>query len=121
MPKRPPQPEANGDRIAAPVDIPTSQLSPPDSQTPPDAEREETGNPPAHVVRFGPVRACVWRNDDGERAWYQVTVNRLYKGQDGQWHSTDSFGYAHLLPLAKSLDSAHSWVAAQLANNDVPF
>ena len=102
----------DGDPVAtpAPTDDPT-----------PEARGDEPGNPPAHVVRFGSVRACVWQNDGGGRAWYQVTVNRLYKGEDGRWHSTDRFGYAHLLPLRKALDWAHSWIAERLANGDVPF
>ena len=62
---------------------------------------------PSGPTRFGPVRACVWQNHDGERVWYQVTVNRLYKGQDNQWHSTDSFGYAHLLLAQKGWDPAY--------------
>ena len=111
MPRKP-KAEGNGDHVAAPVPI---------DDPAPQPERDEPGNPPVHTIRFGAVRACIWQNDDGDRAWYQVTVNRLYKGTDGQWHSTDSFGYAHLLPLAKALDGAHTWIAERLANSDVPF
>lgn len=116
MAKKSARTDANGDATASPVPI-----DDPSPRPPSEAEGEEPSNQPVHVVRFGPVRACIWRNHDGERAWYQVTVNRLYKGQDDQWHSTDSFGYGHLLPLSKALDSAHSWIAEQLAANEVPF
>lgn len=102
-------------------EVSTAPLQDPDPIPPQADGREEASNQPIHVVRFGAVRACVWPNDDGERTWYQVTVNRLYKDQEGQWRSAESFGYAHLLPLAKALDSAHSWIAERLASSDLPF
>src|SRR5688572_29676577 len=94
--------ESNGDTVAAPVPLDDPR---------PEDEQGEPANPPVHVVRFGAARACIWQNHDGDRTWYQVTVNRLYKGEDGQWNSTDSFGYGHLLALSKALDWAHSWIA----------
>lgn len=111
--------EANGD---AGHELPTGA---PAAEMAPSTEREGTDadarpNLPVHVVRFGLVRACVWLNHTGQGPRHNVTVSRLYKGADGRWYSTGSFGYRDLLPLAKCLDHAHTWVGEQIADQDVP-
>ena len=39
-------------------------------------------NQPARVIRFGRIKAVVWKNEgaDGNHALYNTTVARLYKG-----------------------------------------
>lgn len=108
------QPDANGDHATAPA-RPESAIEPPDHEV------EERGNYPSHVVRFGLVRACVWQvlTDQGTR--HNVTVSRLYKGGDDAWHSSNTFSYRDLLPLAKALDWAHTHIAEQIALSDTPF
>jgi hypothetical protein len=41
-------------------------------------------------------------------------------GGDQRWHSTASFGLKDLLPLAKAVDLAHTWISGQLTA-EVPF
>ena len=110
--------DQNGDAYAPAVPDASSATLPP--ATTPD-EPAYDPNRPAQIVRFGPVRACVWLNETDQGPRYNVTVNRLYKGLDDQWHTTDGFGYNHLLSLAKALDQAHSWIAGQYAASEVPF
>jgi hypothetical protein len=76
------------------------------------------GNRPVHVVRFGTVKAAVWRNmvdmGNASRPMYNVTVSRSYK--DGEeWKDSSSFGPEDLLPLAKALDEAHTFIYEQRA------
>lgn len=81
----------------------------------------ENGNRPVFSVRFGSVKAAVWRNaiDNGEvrGAFYNVTCNRSYRDVDDNWHDTQSFGYEDLLPLAKAIDQCHSWIAEQISRD----
>lgn len=80
---------------------------------------EELGNKPAWTVRYGAIRAAVWRNtiENGEvdGVFYNVTLSRSYRGSDGQWHDTQSFGYDDLLAVAKAADDCHTWIARQVA------
>ncbi len=69
-------------------------------------------NRPVHEVRFGAVRAAVWANETKTGVMHNVTVSRLYKDGD-QWKDSSNFGRDDLLPLAKALDHAHTWICQQ--------
>lgn len=73
------------------------------------AAQSKPKNRPVHVVRFGSIKAVVWRNETTAGPICNVTVSRSYKDGD-QWKESNSFGYDDLLPLAKCLDLAHSWI-----------
>jgi len=74
-------------------------------------------NRPVHTVRYGAIRAAVWRNvvDNGNasRPMYNVTVSRSYRDGD-DWKDSSSFGYDDLLVLSKALDDCHSFIHEQL-------
>lgn len=70
-------------------------------------------SPPVHSVRFGAVKAAVWENDTQHGVMHNVTVSRSYKDDQGNWQESGSFGADDLLPLAKALDAAHSWIHEQ--------
>lgn len=69
---------------------------------------------PAHKIRIGTLQATIWRNPGDKGNWYSVKLTRGYKADDG-WRETDSLGHDDLLPAAKLLDMAHTWVIHQLA------
>ncbi len=73
---------------------------------------QKTKQKPIHEVRFGAIKAAVWKNDTASGVRYNATLSRLYKDGD-DWKSTDSFGRDDLLVLAKVADQAHSWICAQ--------
>jgi hypothetical protein len=67
-----------------------------------------------HEIRLGGIKAVIWAHETEEGAtWYNVTVGRLYKHDDGQWKTTDSLGRDDLLVAAKVLDWAHTWIYEQ--------
>ena len=68
---------------------------------------------PAHKLRIGTLQATIWRNLGDNGNWYSVKLTRGYKTDEG-WRETDNLGYDDLLPAAKLLDMAHSWVMHQL-------
>ncbi len=78
-------------------------------------------NRPVHVVRLRNIRAAIWANDLEIGLRYNVTVSRLYKDNDQQWKTSESFGRDDLLLVGKVLDLAHSWICEQLQASDQPF
>jgi hypothetical protein len=71
-------------------------------------------NQPAHKLRRGVLQVTIWRNkgDDG-RTWYSVVPTRSYKQGDETWRETDSLNQDDLLPMAKLLDLADTWIMHQ--------
>jgi hypothetical protein len=80
-------------------------------------QTEKKANRPVHTVRYGSVRAAIWRNvvDNGNasRQLYCVTFNRSYKDGENNWKESASFGADDLLLLAKAADEAHTWITKQ--------
>jgi hypothetical protein len=79
---------------------------------------EKTGNRPVHAIRYGAIRAAIWRNvvDNGNasRPMFNVTFSRSYKDGD-EWKDSASFGQDDLLELAKAANEAHTWICDQKA------
>jgi hypothetical protein len=80
------------------------------------ATQSKSGKPanrPVHTIRYGAVRAAIWRNvvDNGNasRAVYNVTLTRSYKDANA-WKDTTSFGLDDLLEPAKAANDAHTWI-----------
>ena len=65
---------------------------------------------PVEEVRIGAIKAAIWRNESENGPRFNVTLQRLYRTEDGQWHSTASFGRDDLLVLMKVADAAHTRV-----------
>lgn len=82
---------------------------------------EQTKNRPVHEIRFGRIKATIWRNEteNGER--FNATLTRLYRVDEDQregpkdkgWRETTSFGREDLLLVAKVADLAHTWMHSQ--------
>jgi hypothetical protein len=81
------------------------------------SKTEKTANRPVQTIRYGSVRAAIWRNmvDNGNasRPLYCVTFSRSYKDGENNWKESASFGADDLLLLAKAADEAHTWIARQ--------
>ncbi len=70
---------------------------------------------PAHKLRRGVLQVTIWRNlSEKGTAWYSVVPSRSYKLGDETWKETDSLGFDDLLPMAKLLDQADSWISKQM-------
>ena len=64
---------------------------------------------PAHVIRFGLIKACIWKNHTTAGDRYTITVVRLFKNGD-VWKESTRFGRDDLPLVAKACDQAHTWV-----------
>ncbi len=67
---------------------------------------------PANEIRFGNIKAAVWRNETEGGVRFSVTFTRIYRDAD-IWRTTDSFGRDDLLIVAKIADQAHTWICSQ--------
>ena len=83
---------------------------------------------PVHEIRFGRIKAAVWENESQNGTRHNVTLQRLYVDDEGQWQSSVSFGRDDLPLVAKVVDLAHSWIyehgqenRGQGTDKDVPY
>ena len=59
------------------------------------------------------VRDPVWVGDQTaavRRAAYGVTLQRSYQDRDGKWQRTASLDEGDMLPAAKALEDAYTWI-----------
>lgn len=57
---------------------------------------------PIQTVKLGKLRAGIWENHSTKgKLFYTVTLYRIYKGQDGKWNQSPSFGRDDLHDLCK--------------------
>jgi hypothetical protein len=116
MSRRKSNPEENGVAVDSPP-VPAA-----DGVDAPQPEEEKVQ--PIHAIRLKNVRAAIWVNRTEAGATYMnVTFSRSYRDQEGNWHTTESFGRDDLLLLAKVADVAHSWIWEQIqqSGGEVPF
>jgi hypothetical protein len=68
---------------------------------------------PVSKVSMYPLTAAIWRNDNSRgEAFYNVSFERAYKDDAGNWKSSNTFSASDLLLLAKVADRAHDAVCA---------
>ncbi|WP_413936552.1 hypothetical protein [Nitrospira sp. BLG_1] len=63
---------------------------------------------PVITLRCSRIKASVWKNEGMNGPFYNVTVARSYKGQDGVWKNSDSFGVADLDALIVVANRRHA-------------
>jgi hypothetical protein len=68
---------------------------------------------PAHKIRRGALQLTIWRNKTDKGTFYSVKPSRGYKVGDDAWKETDSLNSEDLLPMAKLLDLADTWIMHQ--------
>jgi hypothetical protein len=79
------------------------------------AKKQSNKVRPVEEVRIGSIKAAIWRNESQNGTWFNVTLQRLYRDEQGRWTSTAAFGRDHLLLLAKVANATHSRVLELLA------
>lgn len=68
---------------------------------------------PAYKIRRGVLQVTIWRNHGEKGMWYSVIPSRGYKTGDDAWKETDSLNTDDLLPMAKLLEQADTWIMHQ--------
>ena len=70
---------------------------------------------PVHTIRYGMIKASIWRNETKSGERHAVSVVRLYRNGD-VWKESTRFGRDDLPLVAKVADQAHSWIYGQTQN-----
>lgn len=94
----------------------TAARSVPTPQSAAPAPRSQD-NTPVHAIRHRNLKASIWRNDTAKGPMYKVTAVRSYR-EGNEWRDTHSFAFDELMNVAKLLADAHTWIAAQLAQEN---
>ena len=84
------------------------------------ATKEKEKSKPVHEVRLGRIKAAVWENESQNGTRHNVTLQRLYVDDAGQWQTSQSFGRDDLPLVAKVVDLAHSWIYEHAQDNRSP-
>jgi hypothetical protein len=81
----------------------------------PAQERNEpvVSRSPDYKVQYGRVQAAVWKRDFDERTSFSVSLTRSYRDKQEQWQRTTNLDEEDLLPAAKALDDAYTWIQRQ--------
>ncbi|MCG8408652.1 MAG: hypothetical protein MI923_25900 [Phycisphaerales bacterium] len=69
--------------------------------------------PPVHTIRYGRIKAAIWRNETENGIMFNVTVTRTYRDDGEELQDSHSFGRDDLLTAAKALNEAHTWIFQQ--------
>ena len=77
----------------------------------------KNANKPVHEVRLGRIKAAIWENETQNGTRHNVTFQRIYRDDGGQWNASDSFGRDDLPLVAKVADLAHTWIFQQGQTN----
>ena len=75
-----------------------------------NSKSNESKHQPVEEVRIGSIKAAIWKNQGEQGVRYNVPFQRIYRTQEGEWKSTDSFGRDDLLTLGKVANEAHTRV-----------
>ena len=67
-------------------------------------KNEQLKMKPSAKVRYGNIRAAIWRNEGKNGgAYFTVSIERSYRDDEGEFRTSHSFGRDDLLLLAKVL------------------
>ena len=75
---------------------------------------KSNGTPPVDHVRLGRISAAIWRQTNDKGTFYNFTLERSYKDDAGNYHSTSSFSLQDALLVAKVADLADGRIRKQL-------
>lgn len=74
---------------------------------------------PLHVIRYGMIKASIWRNQTKSGERHAVAVVRIYRNGD-VWKESTRFGRDDLPLVSKVVDKAHSWIFDQAQTDNSP-
>lgn len=64
---------------------------------------------PVHEIRFGLIKARIFKNQTRSGDRHNVTLTRLFRDGD-VWRESNHFGRDDLPLVAKVVDLAHTWI-----------
>ncbi len=74
---------------------------------------KQKNNKPITIKVGRGIRAKLWHNSNKKGAWFNVTITRTYKDDDGDFHDSDSFSRDDLLHVAYAAQKAFDYIINQ--------
>lgn len=71
---------------------------------------KQKNNKPLVIKAARGVRAKLWRNSSNNGAWFNVTISRVYKDEEGEFHDSDSFSRDDLLQVTYVAQKAFEYI-----------
>lgn len=79
-------------------------------------------NKPVKEIRFGAIKAAIWKREHEGKVFYSVSLSRSYKvdadrtegPQDDGWRETNSFDSTDLDTVDTALQMARKWIKNEL-------
>ena len=78
---------------------------------------KSNGTPPVDHVRLGRISAAIWKQTSDDRSFYNFTLERSYKDDQGNYQSASSFSLQDALVVAKIASLADSRIRKLLDND----
>lgn len=72
---------------------------------------------PIHTIRYGLIKASIWRNQTKSGERHTVSIVRLYRNGD-VWKESTRFGRDDLQLVAKVADHVHTWIYLDTTSDD---
>ena len=74
---------------------------------------KQKNNKPLNIKAGRGIRAKLWNNRNRNGTWYNVTITRTYKDDDGDFHDSDSFSRDDMLHVAYVAQKAFDYIINQ--------
>jgi hypothetical protein len=71
-------------------------------------DNKRSGRPPADKFQEGPFQVSIWQNPSSRGDFRTATMQRRYKGQDGEFHTSNSYTTTDLDHLEKAAAEARA-------------
>ena len=81
------------------------------------AEQDATSTAPVAVFRYGNISAAIFpaevkTKDGGSVTLMNVSLQRSYRTEDGEWHRSHSLRKGDLLPAAYALEKCYDFIVS---------
>lgn len=73
---------------------------------------------PIRIKAARGVVAKLWRNENKNGEWYNVTITRVYTDDEGEFHDSDSFSRDDLLQVAYAAQKAFDYIINDSDNDE---
>lgn len=73
---------------------------------------------PIRIKAARGVVAKLWKNTNQNGEWYNVTISRVYKDEDGDFQDSDSFSRDDLLQVAYAANKAFDFIISETDEED---
>ena len=70
-------------------------------------------NKPVHTIRFGDVRASIWKSDGSSDSTFTLTVDRQWREASGDWKEGHTFRPTDLRHLSRAVIDSTQWIEWQ--------